>query len=277
MSLVVFTALVGVVLAPGSMNPFLAFVSLLSIACGSGAAGAFNMWYDRDIDIFMSRTKTRPIPAGRIRPDDAIAFSLLLMAVSVFMLGLAANWLAAALLAFSIFYYAVIYTMLLKRRTPANIVIGGAAGAFPPVIGWLAAGGELSLFPVLMFLIIFFWTPPHFWALAIRRTDDYAKVNVPMLPSVSGIHATKRKMAQYLVLLLGTSLLPYFMGFSGYIYACSAAVLGARFMYYMIQVMISTGEAEGKKSLAMFFYSIAYLFALFTALLVDGMLLALQE
>src|SRR5712664_147147 len=213
MSLVVFTALVGLVVAPGHLNPVVGFVALLCIAIGAGAAGALNMWYDADIDAVMTRTADRPIPAGRVTRGEALGFGMTLAVGSVAVLGLAANWLAAGLLAFTIFFYVAIYTAWLKRSTPQNIVIGGAAGALPPVIGWAAATGDIGLEPAILFLIIFLWTPPHFWALSLNRADEYGRAGVPMLPVVAGRAATTRRIAIYSVLLLPVSLLPWGLGF----------------------------------------------------------------
>ena len=201
MSLVVFTALVGLAVAPGSLHPVAAFTALLCIAVGAGAAGALNMWYDADVDALMTRTARRPVPMGRVRPGEALAFGLTLGSFAVVVLGLLVNWVASGLLAFTIFFYVVIYTIWLKRSTPQNIVIGGAAGAFPPMIGWAAVTGSLSLEPVLLFLIIFFWTPPHFWALALFRTEDYARARIPVLPVVSGDASTRRQIMRYILIL----------------------------------------------------------------------------
>ena len=208
MSLVVFTALVGLAVAPGSLHPVAAFTALLCIAVGAGAAGALNMWYDADIDALMTRTARRPVPMGRVRPGEALAFGLTLGSFAVVVLGLLVNWVASALLAFTIFFYVVIYTIWLKRSTPQNIVIGGAAGAFPPMIGWAAVTGSLGLEPVLLFLIIFFWTPPHFWALALYRTEDYARARIPMLPVVSGDATTRRQIMLYTVILVPLGVAP---------------------------------------------------------------------
>src|SRR5215813_129676 len=210
MSLVVFTALVGLMIAPGHLHPVIGFTALLCIAVGAGAAGALNMWYDADIDAVMRRTSDRPIPQGRIAPGEALAFGIVLAAFAVGVLGLLVSWLAAALLAFTIFFYVAVYTAWLKRSTPQNIVIGGAAGAFPPMIGWAATTGSLSLEPVLLFLIIFFWTPPHFWALALYRTDDYARAGIPMLPVVAGDRTTRRQILLYAAILAPLGIAPWF-------------------------------------------------------------------
>jgi protoheme IX farnesyltransferase len=271
MSLVVFTALVGLVAAPGTIHPVLAFTALLCIAVGAGASGALNMWYDADIDALMSRTSTRPIPRRRIAPGEALGFGLTLSGFSIVVLGLMVSWLAAALLAFTIFFYVVIYTMWLKRWTPLNIVIGGAAGAFPPVIGWAAVTGSVSLEPVLMFLIVFFWTPPHFWALALIRADDYARAGVPMLPVVSGAAATRRQILIYSLLLLPVGASPWLLGYAGLAYGVTSLVAGALMVAFAWRVWTST---EGQKATAaarqMFAYSILYLFALFAVLLIES-------
>lgn len=218
MSLVVFTALVGLVIAPGHFHPVLAITSILCIAVGGGAAGALNMWYEHDIDALMSRTANRPIPRGRILPGEALAFGLTLAFFSVMTLGILVNWLAGALLAFTIFFYVVIYTMWLKRWTAQNIVIGGAAGALPPVVAWAAATGSLSPEPILLFLIIFLWTPPHFWALALFRTDDYQRANIPMLPNVAGPDATRLQILLYTILLVAVALAPWPLGYFSAVY-----------------------------------------------------------
>jgi protoheme IX farnesyltransferase len=215
MSLVVFTALVGLVMAPGAMHPVMAVAAIALIAVGAGASAALNMWYDADIDALMSRTQDRPVPSGRVTPDAALTFGLWVSGLSVLSMAVMINYLSAALLAFTIFFYAVIYTMFLKRRTAQNIVIGGAAGALPPVIGWAAAANSVSIEPLIYFAIIFFWTPPHFWALALIKNDDYQAANVPMLPVTSGVKSTLTQIVLYAFLLFGVSLLPYALGFSG--------------------------------------------------------------
>ncbi|HEY6027548.1 MAG TPA: heme o synthase, partial [Pseudolabrys sp.] len=218
MSLVIFTALVGLAVAPGHLHPVTAFTALLCIAVGAGGSGALNMWYDADIDAIMTRTSRRPVPMGRVKPGEALAFGLTLSGFSVMTLGLLVNWVAGALLAFTIFFYVVIYTMWLKRSTPQNIVIGGAAGAFPPMVGWAAVTGSLSLEPILLFLIIFFWTPPHFWALSLYRTQDYARAGVPMLPVVAGAAETRRQIMIYARMLAPLGVVPWLAGYSGPIY-----------------------------------------------------------
>ncbi|CAN0570178.1 unnamed protein product, partial [Laminaria digitata] len=219
MSLVVFSGAVGLFVAPGALHPLLAIVAILCIAVGSGAAGAINMWYERDIDALMSRTANRPIPAGRVAAGDALGFAVILAVFSVGLMGLATNWVAAGLLAAAILFYVFVYTIWLKRRTPQNIVIGGAAGAFPPMIGWAAVTGDVSLVSAALFAIIFLWTPPHFWALALYRSGDYARAGVPMMPVVAGRSSTKRQMLAYTILLVPVSLTPYFLGGAGLVYA----------------------------------------------------------
>src|SRR5262244_568298 len=215
MSLVVFTAMVGLAVAPGSLHPVAAFTALLCIAVGAGAAGALNMWYDADVDAMMTRTSRRPVPMGRVRPGEALAFGLTLAGFAVVTLGLLVNWFAAALLAFTIFFYVVVYTIWLKRATPQNIVIGGAAGAFPPMIGWAAATGTIGLESVLLFLIIFFWTPPHFWALSLWRAEEYARAGIPMLPVVAGHAQTRRQILLYSIVLAPVGASPWLLGYAG--------------------------------------------------------------
>jgi protoheme IX farnesyltransferase len=266
MTLVVFTAFVGLILAPGGPHPLLAAVAVLCIAIGAGAAGAINMWYDRDIDAIMSRTSGRPIPAGRMDPDTALSFGLVLSFFSVLLMGLALNWLAAGLLAFASAFYVLVYTMWLKRRTPQNIVIGGAAGAFPPMIGWAAATGELGLEALVLFLIIFAWTPPHFWALSLYREGDYAKAGVPMLPVVAGLPSTRRHIFAYTVVLAAVSLAPWYLGFAGNLFGFAALALNARFLWLAGRIL-----REGDKGPAgrTFGYSILYLFLIFAFLVID--------
>src|SRR5712672_416366 len=236
MSLVIFTALVGLVLAPGHFHPVLAFTSILCIAVGAGASGALNMWYESDIDALMSRTANRPIPRGRVTRPEALAFGMTLAFFSVMTLGILVKWFAGALLAFTIFFYVVIYTMALKRWTAQNIVIGGAAGALPPVVAWVAATGSLSMEPLLLFLIIFFWTPPHFWALALFRSDDYARAGVPMLPVVAGPDATRLQILLYSLILVPTTFLPSLLGTTGPLYTIVAALFGAAFLWHAFDV-----------------------------------------
>lgn len=266
MSLVVFTGLVGMLLAPGHLHPFLQLVTLLCIALGSGAGGALNMWYDRDIDAMMARTASRPLPAGRIQPGDALAFGMVLAVASVTLLGLATNPLAATLLAFAIFFYAVIYTAWLKRRTPQNIVIGGLAGAMPPLIGWTAVTGGIAWLPLVLVLIIFLWTPPHFWALALYRNSDYAKAGIPMLPVIAGPSATKWQMLAYTVLLVAVSLLPVAAGALGPVYAAASALLGILFLRHALLVLC---DASSRAAPRMFGFSIFYLFLLFAFMMFD--------
>jgi heme o synthase len=268
MSLVVFTALTGLAVAPGPLNPMIGFTALLCIAVGAGAAGALNMWYDADIDARMTRTARRPVPMGRVRPGEALAFGLTLAGFSVVVLGLLVNILAAALLAFTILFYVVIYTIALKRSTPQNIVIGGAAGAFPPMIGWAAATGSLSLEPVILFLIIFFWTPPHFWALALYRTEDYARAGIPMLPVVKGDAATRRQVLFYTLLLVPLGLSPSLLGYAGPLYGAVAAVTGAVMLVLAGRVYLERRPAE-RASRQLFAFSILYLFLLFAVLLME--------
>jgi protoheme IX farnesyltransferase len=270
MSLVVFTALVGIVRAPDAIHPVLAFASLLCIAIGAGAAGALNMWWDADIDARMTRTARRPIPAGRIGEGEALAFGLVLAVGSVLMLGLFAGLLAAALLAFTIFFYAVIYSMWLKRSTPQNIVIGGAAGAFPPMIGWAAVTGSIGLESVLLFLIIFFWTPPHFWALALLKKDDYARAGVPMLPNVAGDDETRKQILIYSFILVPLGVAPTLFGFAGIAYGFAAGALGIVFLAMAFDVWRRRGgTAADSAARRLFAFSILYLFLLFAVLLVE--------
>ncbi len=269
MSLVVFTGLAGMVLAPGHIHPLQQLLTLACIALGSGAGAAMNMWYDRDIDAVMKRTQKRPIPAGKIAPDDALAFGWFLAAASVMLMSLALNTVAALLLAFAIFFYVAIYTMWLKRSTPQNIVIGGAAGAFPPVIGWAAVTGDVSAYPLILFLIIFLWTPPHFWALALYKNEDYRRAGVPMLPVVAGPDSTKRQMIVYTWLLVACSLSLPLLGFAGWLYTISAGALGTLFLQHVYQVR---HDATDKWPRRTFVFSISYLFMLFSILMLDGWL-----
>jgi protoheme IX farnesyltransferase len=270
MFLVVFTALVGLVAAPGSMHPVLAIAALICIAVGAGAAGALNMWFDADIDAAMARTAARPVPRGRIAPEDARDFGAILGAGSVVCLGLMVNWLAAALLAATIGFYVFVYTMWLKRATRQNIVIGGAAGAVPPMIGWAAATDSLSLAPIVLFLIIFVWTPPHFWALALLRTKDYARAGVPMLPVVSGPDATRRQILIYSLILAPLGMVPAIIGLGGTLYMAAAAVIGSLFVVLAIDCYRQReGEAADRAAKNLFAYSVLYLFLLFAVLLVE--------
>jgi heme o synthase len=275
MSLVVFSGLIGLLVAPGHLHPVLAFTAVLCIAIAAGACGAINMWYDRDIDAVMRRTRARPIPAGRIEPGAALGYGITLAVGSVLLMGLAVNLVAAGVLALSIAFYVFVYTIWLKRRTPQNIVIGGAAGAFPPVIGWAAVTGSIDLIPLVLFAIIFIWTPPHFWSLALFANDDYRRAGVPMLPVVSGAKQTRRQIVLYTLLLVPLSLAPWLLGFSGPVYAVAAATLGACFLVGVWRVATDRQDATGVSltsdapARAAFRFSIAYLFVLFAALAVD--------
>ncbi|MDY8108535.1 heme o synthase [Fulvimarina sp. 2208YS6-2-32] len=270
MQLVVLTAICGMAIAPGAINPFLAVISILAIAVGAGASGALNMWYDADIDQNMARTRTRPIPSGRIKPDAAFSFGIILSILSVMVLGLASNWFAAAFLAFTIFFYVVVYSMGLKRTTPQNIVIGGAAGAFPPMIGWAAVTGDVSIEGFILFAIIFLWTPPHFWALALFKMKEYGNVGVPMLPNVSGEKTTRRQIFAYSLALVSVAILPAVMGFAGPVYGVVSVVLGAIFLKQAYAVLkMQDGDETMIPAKKLFGFSILYLFGLFVTLLVE--------
>ena len=270
MSLVIFTALTGLVAAPGTMHPLLAAIAVLAIAVGAGASGALNMWWDADIDAQMTRTQSRPIPQGRVTADEALTFGMILSVGSVLTLGVIVGWLASALLALTIAFYVVVYTMWLKRSTPQNIVIGGAAGAFPPMIGWAAMTGSVSLDSIILFLIIFMWTPPHFWALALYRCKDYERVGVPMLPVVAGSAETRRQILIYSVLLVPLACTPVLTGLGGIAYAVASIALGAVFLALAIKVWRGTDGVDGDRAAKqLFLYSIAYLFGLFAVLLVE--------
>ena len=266
MSLVIFTGFAGMFLAPTSIHPMLFIISLFAIAAGAGASGAINQWYDSDIDAVMQRTQNRPIPAGAVEPAEALSFGLIISALSVLVLGLASNWLAAGLLAFTIFFYGVVYTIWLKRSTPQNIVIGGAAGALPPVIGWAAVSGSLSIEPLLLFAIIFMWTPPHFWALALFRNEDYTRAGVPMMPVVAGEAETRRQILIYAVLLAPLGVLPAFIGMSSLLYGAVAAGLGLNFIRMSRALMRSPDDSAARR---LFGFSIVYLFLLFLGLVID--------
>jgi protoheme IX farnesyltransferase len=271
MSLVVFTAFVGLVAAPTPINPAIAVIAILAIAIGAGASGALNMWYDADIDAVMTRTASRPVPSGRVTPGEALSFGLVLSALSVMTLGVLANWLSAALLAFTIFFYAVIYTMWLKRWTPQNIVIGGAAGAIPPVIGWAAVTGSVSLESVILFLIIFLWTPPHFWALALFKSQDYERAGIPMLPNVAGEASTRRQIFAYALLLAPVGVAPWLLGYASVAYGVAAALLGAGFVWYAWKVLrMPDSDRVMRPAKALFGYSLLYLFAIFAVYLADS-------
>ena len=270
MSLVVFTALVGLVIAPGHVHPVLAFTSILCIAVGAGASGALNMWYESDIDALMPRTANRPIPRGRVTRPEALAFGMTLAFFAVMTLGVLVNWLAGALLAFTIFFYVVIYTIALKRWTAQNIVIGGAAGALPPVVAWAAATGSLSVEPLLLFLIIFFWTPPHFWALALFRSDEYARAGVPMLPVVAGPDATRLQILLYTVVLVAIAFAPWPLGYFDAVYGVTSLILGAGMLALAIDVYRRRERSQAlRASRKLFAFSIFYLFALFATLLIE--------
>ncbi len=270
MSLVVFTAAVGLLVAPATIDPFVAVTAILCIAVGAGASGALNMWYDADIDAVMSRTAGRPVPSGKVAAGEALTFGLVLAVISVITLGIFVNWTSSALLAFTIFFYAVIYTMWLKRSTPQNIVIGGAAGAFPPMIGWVAATGTVSVESVVLFLIIFLWTPPHFWALALFKSGDYGRAGIPMMPNIAGEKSTRRQIFAYTLAVSAAGISPWLMGFAGPAYGIASIGLGAGFIYYAWKVLVmETGNQSMRPAKAMFGYSIVYLFALFAILLGD--------
>ena len=274
-TLVVFTGLVGLLLAPGPLHPVLVLAAVLCIAVGAGAAGTINMWYDRDIDAVMRRTAKRPIPSGRIKAGDALGFGVTLGIASVIVMGLATNAVAAGLLALSILFYVFVYTVWLKRRTPQNIVIGGAAGAFPPVIGWAAVTGTVDVMPLLMFAIVFFWTPPHFWALSLYASEDYERAGVPMLPVISGARATRLQVMYYTMALVFVSLLPFMLGYAGPVYGISALGLGAWFLLASWHVLRDRQDAAGVSLTRdaparwAFRVSLIYLFALFATLALD--------
>lgn len=266
MTLVVFSGFAGLVLAPGHLHPFLAFVAVLCIAIGAGASGAINMWYEQDIDSVMSRTKNRPLPQGRVNPDEALAFGIVLTILAIGLMGVAVNWTAAALLAFASFFYVFIYTIWLKRRTPQNIVIGGAAGAFPPMIGWAAVTGTVTVESILLFTLIFLWTPPHFWSLALYKNDDYKKAGVPMLPVVAGERVTRQQILVYTLAMTPFVLAPSFMGIAGTVYLSGAVVLHGLFILGASQVW---RDATYKSARVLFGYSIFYLFAVFALMMID--------
>ena len=269
MSLVIFTGFVGMFLAPADMHPLLFVISLFAIAAGAGASGAINQWYDRHIDAVMERTRGRPVPSGAVEPAEALSFGLVISTLSVLLLGLASNWLAAGLLAFTIFFYGVVYTIWLKRSTPQNIVIGGAAGALPPVIGWAAVTGGLSVEPLILFAVIFMWTPPHFWALALFRNDDYLRANVPMMPVVAGETETRRQILIYAVLLAPLALAPAVIGMTSMAYGVVVAALGLNFIRLSWVLYRQPDDAAAKR---LFAFSILYLFLLFLGLVIDRLL-----
>lgn len=271
MTLVIFTAICGLIAAPGTIHPVIGFTAILAIAMGAGGSAVLNMWWEADLDAGMKRTMNRPLPGGRMRPEDARDFGIFLSAVSVVLMGLAVGWLAASLLLGAIIYYAVIYTIWLKPRTPQNIVIGGGAGAFPPLIGWVAVTGDITAMPILLFAIIFFWTPPHFWALALFVQSDYAKVGIPMLPVVAGEKATRRQIMLYTLLLAPITVAPWYIGGTSWIYGSVAVVLSALFVVLAVPVftrMRAEVDAMTPEK-TLFKYSIVYLFVLFAALVAD--------
>ena len=276
MSLVIFTGLCGLLAAPPGINPVIGFTAILCIALGAGGSAALNQWWEADLDAKMKRTANRPLPAGRMDRKAARDFGIALSVGSVLIMALAVGWLAAAILAFSIFYYAVIYTIWLKPRTPQNIVIGGGAGAFPPLIGWIAATGHITLMPLLLFAIIFFWTPPHFWALALFVETDYAAAGIPMMPVVAGHKSTRRQILIYAVLLLPIALAPFPLKLAGWLYGLSALLLGAVFLLLSLRVATfrtAANDADMRAEKRLFGFSILYLFALFAALVADRFIL----
>lgn len=276
MSLVVFTGLCGMLAAPTPVDPVLGFVAILCIAVGAGGSGALNQWWEAGLDAKMKRTASRPLPAGRMAPAAARDFGIALSVGSVLVMGLAVGWLAATILALSILYYAVVYTIWLKPRTPQNIVIGGGAGAFPPMIGWVAATGDITLMPVLLFAIIFFWTPPHFWALALFVETDYAAAGVPMMPVVAGHQSTRRQILIYAVLLLPIAMAPFLLHLTGWIYGVSALLLGAAFLLLSLKVATfrnADNDMDMRAEKRLFGFSVLYLFALFGALVADRLIL----
>jgi protoheme IX farnesyltransferase len=270
MSLVVFTALVGMVISPAHIHPVIGLAALICISVGAGAAGALNMWYDADIDAVMTRTRSRPIPQGRIAPGEAFAFGITLAGFAVAVMGLLVNWLAAALLAFTIAFYVLIYTMWLKRWTSQNIVIGGAAGAVPPMIGWAAATGGISLEPCLLFLIVFLWTPPHFWALSLTRVDDYSRAGLPMLPVVAGMEATKRQILLYCIVLAAVAAVPWLLGYAGAVYGATTLIAGALMIMLALRLRSEREGKRGRAAQRLFGFSILYLFIVFAALLIEA-------
>ena len=276
MSLVIFTGLCGLLAAPGAIHPVLGFTAILCIALGAGGAAALNQWWEADIDAGMKRTAKRPLPAGRMQRGDARDFGIALSVTSVLVMGLAIGWLAAAILALSIVYYAVVYTIWLKPRTPQNIVIGGGAGAFPPLIGWVAVTGEITMMPVLLFAIIFFWTPPHFWALALFVKSDYAKVGIPMMPVARGETSTRRQILAHALLLVPIAAAPWLIGGTGLVYGLAALALSLAFLALSLPVAFrQTGPDDAMKpEKRLFAFSILYLFALFAALVLDRVLVA---
>lgn len=274
MSLVVFTALCGLLAAPGNIHPIIGFTAILCIALGAGASGALNQWYEADIDSKMKRTEKRPLPDGRMERESALFFGVGLSCLSVFVMAFAVNYLSAAILAFSIFFYAVVYTVWLKRSTPQNIVIGGAAGAFPPLIGWAAVSGDVTIMPILLFAIIFLWTPPHFWALALFMKSDYGNAGIPMLPVVAGRRVTRNQILAYTFPMIIASMTPFIMGYSGLLYGVTAAVLNITFLICSVKVWRNDSDnvSDMKPEKQLFAFSILYLFILFGVLAADNML-----
>ena len=270
MSLVVFTAIVGLSVAPGQLDPGRGLIAILCIAVGAGGAAALNMWYDADIDALMARTATRPIPAGRVSRAEALIFGLMLSTGAIVVLGFMLNVVAAALLGLTILFYVVVYTMWLKRRTPQNIVIGGAAGAFPPMVGWVAVTGHIGVEPLILFLIIFLWTPVHFWALSLNHAGEYARAGIPMLPVVAGRPETKKQMLIYSILLLPISAMPWLLGFAGAVYGTVAVIAGATMILLAVRLRGSAGRDEAGSARRLFAFSIGYLFVLFALLLADA-------
>ena len=269
MSLAIFTSVSGLILSPTTLHPFLCILSIFCISLGAGASGAINMWFDRDIDKMMDRTKNRPIPSKKIMAGDALGFGIILSLVSVIILGLSVNYFAAFLLALSISFYIFIYTIWLKRRTPQNIVIGGAAGAFPPVIGWACATGDVSTFPIILFVLIFIWTPPHFWALALYKDTEYSRAKIPMLPVIKGQRKTKQQILAYSLLLFLVSLSPYYFGFSGIIYLFFSLTLGVYFVYLAHKIFKSNDKNKTIYAPKLFKFSILYLYLIFLILVID--------
>jgi protoheme IX farnesyltransferase len=270
MSLVIFTGFVGMYLAPDDLHPVLAFISLIAIAAGAGASAAINQWYDRDIDAVMQRTRTRPIPSGEVEPSEALSFGVIISVISVLILSLSANFLAGGLLAFTIIFYGLVYTVWLKRSTAQNIVIGGAAGALPPIIGWSAATESMSIEPIILFSLIFFWTPPHFWALALVKSQDYKKAKIPMLPVVAGGNEARKQIFIYSIIMVGISLLPNFIGMAKMLYGSVAGISGFIFLVLAFQLF---RQPDDNRAMRLFKYSIAYLFILFSALICDEIIL----
>lgn len=272
MSLVVFTAFVGLMVAPGHINPILGFLAIICIAVGGGASGALNMWYDSDIDALMKRTQSRPIPSGKISRQQVLIFGLLLSAFSVGVMGVFINWFTALFLAFTIFFYVVIYTIWLKRSTPQNIVIGGASGAFPPMIGWAAVTGSISIDSIVLFLIIFMWTPPHFWALSLFATTDYEAAHIPMMPNVKGERSTKNQILVYAILMAIIGILPFFLGFAGVAFGVISSILGIIFIVRAWQLWkMQTRENTVLAAKKLFFFSLIYLTGVFAILLLENL------